>query len=140
MFNISILIDRISSVTGFATLPAPLIDNNTLDPKELPTVYVGYSHIMRIPQVPVNMDFLAQHGEDLVQLFEVKIVTDLANITDVWQKVYQSLIDYTPTLTLGSTSSSTNFAYVGGETIQANAKVIDASKWAVGFPTTNVVV
>jgi len=140
MFSADLLINRIATVTGYPTELALSINDDTQEPNTLPRVYVGYADITRVPQVPVNMDFLSAHGEDLVQIFEVKLIANVSNFVVNWQRVYQSLIDYTPTLAAGSTASSTNFAFIHTSIHSANGKMISVSKWGVGFPSSNVIV
>lgn len=138
MFPTSLLINRISDVTGYTVKEALAVDNEQLDPKILPFVYVGYNGITRVPPVPINMDFLEAHGEDLIQVFEVKLIAKPEEFVDNWQQIYMSLINYTPTISTGSTASSTNLAFINSVTNLRNGKVHDIAKWGIGFPTTNV--
>jgi hypothetical protein len=139
MFSTNVLIDRLISELGYTVLQAPALDSNQQDINSLPTLYVGYVSIHRIPQVPIDMDYFNQHGEDIIQVFEVKIVTDMDNLIDVWRKTYTAINGYTPILSNTSTASVSGFAFISSDTVEANDKVIDVSRWAIGFPSTNVI-
>lgn len=138
MFSIDVLINRIASETGYTTLPARPLDSNQQDPSELPIIYIGYKGIHHNPKEPIEYAFLNQHGEDLIQVFEVKIVTDIENLVQVWRQVYTSLNGYTPILSNTSTAAVSGFSFIVGDTEEANGKLLDVSKWAIEFPTTNV--
>ena len=138
MFDRSILIDRINT-TGYTAVPARPMDSNQQDPAELPLIYVGYHGVQRVPAVPVDLDYFNQYGEDIIQVFEVKIYTLEDDFSTVWRAVYTVINGYTPILSNTSLSSTSGFAFIIGETVEANSKIIDTSKWCIGFPSTNVI-
>jgi len=139
MIDIQILIDRISSETGYAVERARSVEPNLQDQAILPVVYVGYFSIdSHNPSAPIAYDLYNDYGEDLVQTFEVQIVAMINDLPTIWKKVYSSLIGYTPTATVSSTASTSGFTFAQGATQQSNGKVWDVSRWKIGFPTANV--
>ena len=139
MIDSQILIDRISSQTGYAVEAARSTEPNLQDIATLPIIYVGYFSIdSKNPSAPIEYDLYNDYGEDLVQTFDVQIVCAFLDLPTIWKKVYSSLIGYTPTVTLSSTASASGFTFAQGATQQSNGKVWDVSRWKIGFPTANV--
>ena len=138
MFSRSVLIDRINSTTAYTALPAKAMDSSQQDPIDLPIVYVGYHGVQRIPAVPINIDYLNQHGEDIVQVFEIRIYATESTLVDAWRTIYTAINGYTPILSNTSTSAVSGFALIISETVEVNNTLIDTSKWSIGFPSTNV--
>jgi len=138
MFPRSVLIDRINTATPYTALPARPMDSQQQEPTSLPTIFVGYHGVQRTPAVPVNLDYLNQHGEDIIQVFEIRIYATEATLYTIWRNVYTAINGYSPILSNTSTASVSGFAFVIGETVEVNDKLIDTSKWAIGFPSTNV--
>jgi len=139
MIDSQVVIDRISSQTGYTVERARSIEPNLQDIAILPIVYVDYFSIdAHSPNAPIAHDLYDLYGEDLVQTFNIQIVCAYNDLPTIWKKVYASLIGYTPTSTTSSLASTSGFTFAQGATQQSNGKVWDVSRWKIGFPTANV--
>lgn len=140
MLDINYVIDRLSTLTGYAVEPARAKEPNLQEPGELPIIYVGYASIeSKDPNAPIEYDLFNQYGEDLVQTFDIQIVCSASTLPVIWKKVYTVLIGHTPTVTLSSTSSASGFTYAqGGVMGIVNTNLWWIDRWRIGFPTTNV--
>jgi hypothetical protein len=139
MFSRDILIDRINDQTIYTAERARSMDSQQQDPTELPIVYVGFHGGQRNPPVPIDIDYFNQHGEDIIQVFEVRMYCLETDLVTMWQAVYTAINGYTPVLSNSSTASVSGFAMIRWETAEVNGKIIDTSLWAIGFPSTNVI-
>jgi hypothetical protein len=139
MFNRSVLIDRINTQTIYTAVPARALDSTQQDPSTLPIVYVGYNGGQRNPPIPIDIDYFNQHGEDIIQVFELKLYVKEEDLVTTWQSIYTAINGYTPILSNTSTSSVSGFAMIRWETVEVNSIIIDSSLWAIGFPSTNVI-
>ena len=139
MFPRSVLIDRINTQTAYTAVPARSLDSTQQEPSTLPIVYVGFNGGQRNPPIPIDIDYFNQHGEDIIQVFEVKLYCKETDLVTTWQAIYTAINGYTPVLSNTSTASVNGFAMVRWETVEVNNIIIDTSLWAIGFPSTNVI-
>lgn len=105
----------------------------------LPVIYVGYANIdSKNPSIPLESTIFNSHGEDLVQTFEVQIVSELASFRTIWINVYKSLIGVNP---VAAEANRTGFTYAqGGVMGLSNGLLWHLDRWKIGFPTVNVVI
>lgn len=104
---------------------------------EPPIIYVGYYAIdSKNPTIPIEHDLFNQHGEDLVQTFEIQIDCMIEDFEKVWKDIYKSIIGWTPDI---QERQHTGFTYAqGGVMGLENSRLWWLDRWKVGFPTTNV--
>lgn len=101
-------------------------------------IYVGYAGISsKDPNAPIEKDLYNQHGEDLVQSFDIQINCLNSNFQSVWVAIYQKLVGWHP-YTLPA--NVTGFTYAeGGPMGLVEGNIFWVDRWRIGFPTTNVV-
>jgi hypothetical protein len=140
MIDIQIILDKLSSDLLYTVELSRDREPNLQEIVELPIIYVAYSsEQMANPNAPIAYDIYSEHGEDIIQTFEIKIVSTISDFYLVWREVYKSLIGYTPTPTLASIASTSGMTYRQGAVMGlSNGKLWHLALWNIGFPTTNV--
>ena len=128
------------AATGYTVEYARDKEPNIMELGALPIVFVGYSSIDATnSNAPIAYDLFNNHGEDLIQTFDILIACETVNLPVVWRNVYTSLIGKHPTLGYSSTASTSGLTYSqGGVMGLSNGKLWWIDKYKVGFPTTNV--
>ena len=138
MIDVQVIIDRLQAETAYTIDFSRDIELNDQVISELPVVYVGYATMdSRNPNAAIAYSFLEEHGENLIQSFDVKIVSTVENFSPVWINVYRALNTYMSDRT-GATSFTTGLTYAqGGILGLSNGKIWHVDRWRIGLPTTN---
>lgn len=104
---------------------------------DLPVIYVGYSTLhAKDPTDVLDSNVYNMHGEDLVQGFDIQIVTTTDDLPTVWKTVYNSLIGKNPTPSEVTRSGLTYNK--GGVMGIANGRLWWLDKYNLAFPTLDV--
>lgn len=105
--------------------------------ENLPIIYAGiYSIDSKNPTIPIEHDLFNQHGEDLVQTFEIQIYCLEEQFEAIWKDIYKSIIGWHPDI---QEFQHTGFTYAqGGVMGLENGRLFWLDRWRVGFPTVNV--
>lgn len=140
MLDVQLVIDKIKSfpATSLYTVEHSRIKEPALtELSNLPIIYVGYHSIdSKNPTVPIEHDLFNQHGEDLVQTFEIQIVCEVQTFSTIWKNVYKSLIGWHPDVV---ELQHTGMTYAqGGVMGLENSRLWNLDRWKIGFPTVNV--
>jgi len=139
MIDESTVITRINAITGYTTVRAEDILDNWQTSAELPIIYVGYATIdSKQPNIPLESSIFNTNGENLVQSFEVNIVTSNTNFRANWIALYNALIGWNP---IPDEVYHSGFTYAqGGKMGRSNGKIWHVDIWRIGFPTNHVLV
>lgn len=137
MIDESTVISRINTITGYTAVRAEDILENWQAASALPIIYVGYATIdSKQPNVPLESSIFNTNGEDLVQSFEINIVTSDTNFRANWIAVYNALIGWNP---IADEVYHSGFTYAqGGKMGRSNGKIWHTDIWRIGFPTNHV--
>jgi len=140
MLDVQLVVNKIKAfpATSLYTVEHSRIKEPALSElTSLPIIYVGYHTIdSKNPTVPIEHDLFNQHGEDLVQTFEVQIVCEVKNFSTIWKNVYKSLIGWHPDVV---ELQHTGMTYAqGGVMGLENSRLWHLDRWKIGFPTVNV--
>ena len=133
------IVTRINDITGYTTRVAEDILANWQDISELPIVYVSYATIdSKQPNVPLESSIFNTNGEDLVQTFEINIVSIPSDFRAVWIAIYNALIGWNP---IPEEVYHSGFTYAqGGKMGRSNNKLWHVDLWRIGFPTNHVLI
>ena len=139
MIDESTVITRINAITGYTTVRAEDVLDNWQTSAELPIIYVGYATIdSKQPNIPLESSIFNTNGENLVQSFEVNIVTSNTNFRANWIALYNALIGWNP---IPDEVYHSGFTYAqGGKMGRSNGKIWHVDIWRIGFPTNHVLV
>lgn len=140
MLDVQLVIDRIKisqSTSLYTVEPSRIKEPALTELINLPIIYVGYHKLnSKNPTVPIEHDLFNQHGEDLVQTFELQIVCEIRNFSTIWKNIYKTLIGWHPDIVelqhTGMTYSE------GGVMGLENSRLWHIDRWKIGFPTVNV--
>jgi hypothetical protein len=136
MFSEQSIIDLLEP-TGYniAEFPDTQFDIYKEFDERLPLIYVGYSPIdSRVPGSMQAYSFLDLHGEELTQSFDVHIVCNKEDLSQVFLNVHGALVGKIPTGLAEARSTVLNFAQ-GGLIGKNNGTVHWLSRYRIGFPT-----
>ncbi len=141
MIDVQVIIDRIAAQTTYTVDFSRDIELNDQELTVLPMVYVGYATMdSRTPNAAIAYSYLEEHGENLIQSFDVKIVSTVENFSPVWINVYRALNTYMSD-GLGATSFTTGLTYAqGGVLGLSNGKIWHVDRWRIGLPTVNTLI
>lgn len=100
----------------------------------LPRIYVGYSSIdSTTPNAEVAYDFLHQHGENLIQSFDIHIVCNKEDLPDIFKAVHGALVGKIP---VGQVNDTISLTFALGGLIGKNNGIIHwLSRYKISFPT-----
>lgn len=112
---------------------------NWQDIIQLPSIFVGYAAIdSRFPNVPTESSLFNTNGENLVQSFEIQIVSTRDVFRSTWIEVYNALIGWNP---IEAEAYHSGFTYAqGGKMGRSHNKIWHVDIWRIGFPTNHVLV
>ena len=137
MIDVSAIITKLQTDTAYTVSLPRTREFDLQELYELPLIYVGYSAIdSKHPTSPIEYDLFNQHGEDLVQTFDVQIVCRVTELTTIWKNVYTSLIGFNPSPNEEIRSGLTYGQ--GGVMGLANSNLWWLDRWRLGFPTVFV--
>ena len=137
MIDIQVLINKVALDTGYTVNLAKSREPNLQDFPILPIIFIGYAEITsKYPQSALEATLFNTHGEDLVQTFDIQIISDIEHFRTYWITIYKSLIGWNP---IGSEQYHTGFTYKQGMVMGIdNARQWHLDRWAIGFATTQV--
>lgn len=104
----------------------------------LPIIFVGYATIdSKNPTIPLESTIFNSSGEDLVQGFDVQIISTIVDFKPIWVTVYNTLIGENP---IPGEKYRSGFTYAqGGVMGLANGLLWHLDRWKIGFPTVTVI-
>lgn len=110
---------------------------NLQDIVDLPQIFAGYASIdSKDPNVPIEHTLFNTNGEDLVQTFEIHIISSRAAFRATWITLYNTLIGWNP-IPLEKYHSGFTYAF-GGKMGRSHGKIIHVDAWRIGFPTNYI--
>ena len=139
MIDESTIVTYLQTETTYTIELAGDILANWQDTADLPIVYVSYATIdSKQPNVPLESSIFNTNGEDLVQTFEINIVSVPGDFRAVWIAIYNALIGWNP---IPDEVYHSGFTYAqGGKMGRSNNKLWHVDLWRIGFPTNHVLI
>lgn len=100
----------------------------------LPVIFVGYSTIdSKTPSAAVAYDFLHQHGENLIQSFDIHLVCNKEDLPTLFIDVHKALAGKVP---VGQVQDSIGLTFAQGGLIGKNNEICYwLSRYRIDFPT-----
>jgi hypothetical protein len=109
----------------------------TIPDLEFKKIYISYATIAPIRVInPIDNMILNQHGEDLVQTFDIQIVCPTIDFSSVWSSIYSQLYGWNPTS--NEVNASGFVKGEGGKLGIVNGNLHWVDRWMISFPTLNV--
>lgn len=140
MIDIQVVVDRLKSQLSYTVELSRDTEINTQDLSTLPIIYVGYASLdTKNPNAAIALSYLDENGEDMVQTFDLKIVSTIADLSVVVRNVHKAINGFTP-IPSDNTSFTSCFSFAQGGVIGlSNGKIWWVSRYRIGMPTINVI-
>lgn len=133
MISSSALVNRLKSTTTLVVSEA----KENIPDLEGEGVYITYGTIApkNIPN-PLDEVLFENYGENLIQTFDVQIVTSLENFVAIWKTIFVSLNGYNPAPV--NYNSAGLIKGEGGKLGISNGYIHWVDRWYISFPTLEI--
>lgn len=136
MIDVQTVVDYITAGTSYTAKIAPDVIPNLHENPTATEIFVGYTTItQKSPSTTLEYGVVNTNGEDLVQGFEIFILTPVTSFRTVWIAVYQLMTAWTP---VASDKVHTRFTYNNGGRQATNVRMCHVDNWNIAFPTNKV--
>ena len=137
MFDSASIITRLETETRYTVERLKDKQISLSKTVELPLIYVGFASLdSDDPSIPGALNNYDQHGEDLIQAFDIQIVCLEDELVTVWRAIHTAIIGWNPQ---PLEEQFSGFTYKQGGMIGLeNGRLWWLDRWQIAFPTMNV--